>query len=356
MLGERLPAEPTPGRRGRRHRWLATLPEESERCGPSDAPSLHRYAYVRSNPLVFVDPTGRQSEQVEGSNPFLNWVNGLIADRTTFRTPSQLELRALSILRQLAGGESLFGVVTDEAEKLVPPAQLIEEDILLIDDKELENLKKRREQAGDALEVLRTIDDIAKAFGDDQQEMLEDSQPTVVAEGEDGSYFTEPIASLDPSNPRSGRVLEESSGSEAPSIAERMAAEGELTIRFPMSRDPQEEGATRELFSEVRLREQFPEARILRQRTIVDQEGRPILDPVTFEGRRLDFVVVDEQGDVVAIRETTSPTEAMRPRKLEQLEKTRRIRKSGPVFIIDPDTGAKIPLPAEVVEELMKEP
>ncbi|HVC79789.1 MAG TPA: RHS repeat-associated core domain-containing protein [Chloroflexota bacterium] len=101
------------------------------------------------------------------------------------------------------------------------------------------------------------------------------------------------------------------------------------------------------------VQEQFPQAQILEERYLLNAQGKKITDLVEGRGRRLDIVVV-EDNKVVAIREVTTPTEALG--KGPQLAKTLRIRSRGEVFVRDPITRKLIPVPPGVTEELLPLP
>lgn len=64
-----------------------------------------------------------------------------------------------------------------------------------------------------------------------------------------------------------------------------------------------------------------------------DKDGSIVKDPVTGEGRRIDFAVVKD-GKVTDLVETTSPT----ANKIAQTEKEARIREAGGNFIRNPKT------------------
>jgi hypothetical protein len=90
------------------------------------------------------------------------------------------------------------------------------------------------------------------------------------------------------------------------------------------------EGARRETETLAELQAQYPNARIQSQVYLRTADGERALDPLTGEGRRLDFVVI-EDGRVVDVVETTS----MGARKAEQALKELRIRESGGTYIRD---------------------
>lgn len=79
---------------------------------------------------------------------------------------------------------------------------------------------------------------------------------------------------------------------------------------------------------------------ILRERDIVSIDGLPVKDPYPMEnkqpeGRRIDFVVIDKDKNVVDCLEVTSLTAP----KGEQVAKEQRIRENGGHFVRDPDSG-----------------
>jgi hypothetical protein len=80
---------------------------------------------------------------------------------------------------------------------------------------------------------------------------------------------------------------------------------------------------------------------VLTQRTLRDGAGRKVVDWLTKEGRRLDFVVVQATKDgykAIAAFEVTSRAAARAAGKAEQLAREARIRELGGVFIRFPGT------------------
>ena len=174
----------------------------------TNVPSLHRYVYANVNPLRFIDRTGRQSEEVvpEERGSMLQSVDEFWINWVSMRIPSEFEMRLWSIMRQMAGGDSLFETVKEQAKSSLPPTNVQPNEIFLIDGEEAEKIRKNRELAEDAFEAIQTIEEIRKALDRAQEENLRDSSPRVVEEGDDGAYLSPPTASFDPKNPRSGKV------------------------------------------------------------------------------------------------------------------------------------------------------
>ena len=170
-----------------------------------NVPSLHRYAYANANPVRFVDRTGRQSDEVEEGGSLLQAIDEFWINRTSMRIPSEFEMWIWSVTRQIAGGDSLFQIAKEQAERSLPPTN-IQPDVFLIGGEEAEKIKRNRELAEDALEFVQTLDEISKALDPAQEENLRDADPRVVEESDDGTSLVQPAASFDPRNPRSGKV------------------------------------------------------------------------------------------------------------------------------------------------------
>ena len=81
------------------------------------------------------------------------------------------------------------------------------------------------------------------------------------------------------------------------------------------------------------LKQQYPDATIVKERYLRDSSGKSIKDPLTDSRRRVDFAVIQD-GKVVDMIEVTSPTAD----KTMQVNKEARIRATGDVYIRDPKT------------------
>ncbi len=99
---------------------------------------------------------------------------------------------------------------------------------------------------------------------------------------------------------------------------------------------------TREARAVQIVKQDFPGAKILTERYILNSKGKKIIDAADEQGRRLDIVVVQDK-QVIAIREVTTPGQAAN--KNPQLTRTIRIRNAGDVYVRDPQTGKLIPIP-----------
>jgi RHS repeat-associated protein len=91
------------------------------------------------------------------------------------------------------------------------------------------------------------------------------------------------------------------------------------------------EGDRREAEVLKQLEEEHPDARIIKERYLRDENGKSIKDPLTDERRRVDFVVIKDE-KVIDVVEVTSPTAD----KTAQFEKEQRIRATGDVYVRDP--------------------
>ena len=104
-------------------------------------------------------------------------------------------------------------------------------------------------------------------------------------------------------------------------------------------RDNYEKGKNREEERVEELKEKYSE--IQRECYLRDAEGKIKIDEgITDESRRIDIVVIEDK-KIVHIEEVTS----LKARKVEQEEKTRRIRENGPTYIRDRKTNELILLP-----------
>lgn len=112
------------------------------------------------------------------------------------------------------------------------------------------------------------------------------------------------------------------------------------------------EGAAREDAVGGELARQYPEDagfRIESQCTLRDEAGRTVLDPISGETRRLDFVVVKD-GEVVRSVEVTSETAD----KSAQIAKEDRIREAGGNFVMDRTSGELTPFGSGVRTEIIR--
>lgn len=112
----------------------------------------------------------------------------------------------------------------------------------------------------------------------------------------------------------------------------RAAREG-LSAERSVLRLNQEAGYIREAEELASLKLQNPRASIQQERYLRDANGRIVKDPVTGEGRRIDFAVI-EDGQVKRLVETTSLTAS----KTAQTFKENRIRAAGGSYIRDQKT------------------
>ena len=104
-------------------------------------------------------------------------------------------------------------------------------------------------------------------------------------------------------------------------------------------RDNYEKGKNREEERVEELKEKYSE--IQRECYLRDAKGNIKIDEgFTGEARRIDIVVIEDK-KIVHIEEVTS----LEARKVEQEEKTRRIRENGPTYIRDRKTNELILLP-----------
>jgi len=106
------------------------------------------------------------------------------------------------------------------------------------------------------------------------------------------------------------------------------------------------DGERREEEVESELVKKYPESEgysIKGEVYLYDKDGKIAQDPVTGEGRRIDFVVVDKNGNVVDSIEVTSQTAD----KADQSAKEQRIRESGGNYIKMSD-GIFVKIPDDV--------
>jgi hypothetical protein len=102
------------------------------------------------------------------------------------------------------------------------------------------------------------------------------------------------------------------------------------------------EGDRREAEALAQLQTEYPEAEIYPERAIRGPDQQELIDPQSGEGRRFDFVVVQD-GEIQDIVEVTSPEED----KTIQLAKTERIlaQADGEAYIRVPGTDRLIRIP-----------
>jgi hypothetical protein len=95
----------------------------------------------------------------------------------------------------------------------------------------------------------------------------------------------------------------------------------------------QKAGAAREVLEKADLEKKYPDASVQGQRYLRDADGKIVKDPLTGEGRKVDFGVIKD-GKAVDMVETTSQT----ANKVGQTRKEERIREAGGTFIKDKET------------------
>ena len=110
-------------------------------------------------------------------------------------------------------------------------------------------------------------------------------------------------------------------------------------------------GAAREEMVGGELARDYPAENgnhIERECSLRDAEGHIVRDPETGEARRIDFAVINEDGEVVKSAEVTSETAD----KTAQMAKEERIREAGGNYIEDRRTGEYVPFRPGVKTEI----
>lgn len=110
------------------------------------------------------------------------------------------------------------------------------------------------------------------------------------------------------------------------------------------------DGCRREKEVESDLKNQYPDAVILKEKYLCNRDGSHAVDPETGERRRVDFAVIKD-GKVVDLVEVTSPT----AEKDKQTAKEIRIREAGGNYIKRPD-GKPIRIPNNVQTRIERRP
>lgn len=96
-------------------------------------------------------------------------------------------------------------------------------------------------------------------------------------------------------------------------------------------------GTARETRAKALFEKRYGKSNVLSERYLRDAKGKIVKDPLTGEGRRIDFVIKNSDGTGTA-KEITSLTAP----KIAQLEKEMRIREAGGVFLREPGTRKSI--------------
>jgi len=117
--------------------------------------------------------------------------------------------------------------------------------------------------------------------------------------------------------------------------AKRLMGEADEVINDASKgiRANQKAGALREAAEKTDLEKAFPGASVQGQRYLRDANGKIVKDPISGEGRRVDFGVIQD-GKALDMVETTSKT----ANKNAQILKEQRIRQEGGTFIKDKNT------------------
>ncbi|WP_175514162.1 hypothetical protein [Pseudomonas graminis] len=92
-------------------------------------------------------------------------------------------------------------------------------------------------------------------------------------------------------------------------------------------------GSGGEARAKALFQKKYGKENVLSERYLRNAEGKIVKDPLTGEGRRLDFVIKNGDGTGTA-KEITSLTAP----KAAQLEKEMRIRETGGTFVREPGT------------------
>lgn len=134
----------------------------------------------------------------------------------------------------------------------------------------------------------------------------------------------------------------------------RTFEDAEKRLEISRVRENAENGLARQETVKLELKEHYPEEhgyKVLDEPYLRDGNGQIVRDPISEEGRRIDFVVV-KGNEVVDSIEVTSPTVD----KTAQLAKEQRIREAGGNYIKDPHTGQLYEIPADVVTRVERRP
>lgn len=126
----------------------------------------------------------------------------------------------------------------------------------------------------------------------------------------------------------------------------KKAAKKLLSTRQKVIKSNSIKGTKRERIVQAELEQEHGVGNVLQQRTILDKNGKKLVDPKTGQGRRLDHVVFDEQGNAIKRVETTSKTAP----KYEQLEKEKRILRSDDAYVKNPENDKLIKINDSALE------
>lgn len=358
-------------------RFITNDPEEGN---PMQPPSLHRYLYAYANPTVYVDPTGRDhinyeqllrlrlmSEQDPNRAAALREQVRIEDTRIGARATATFEDfrdTAVSLYRfgknilKASYESSLLGYATGAGSEGVDAlassgTQLVNKVAHPIDDIYTPISNQYAEAAA--------LDEQGQTYSAEytrQQATLETGNVVLTATGVAGlaksgtrslakAFFlqargsealvvTESASRLNPELVPSSRlggatpaeIFLDPTVVEELDEAYRPAGRADKPAQVRVN---QHEGARRESETLAELQARYPGANIQQQVYLRTGNGRRAIDEgFTDEGRRLDFVVVQD-GRVVDVLETTSPT----ARKGGQFEKEQRIRANGGTFVRD---------------------
>lgn len=131
----------------------------------------------------------------------------------------------------------------------------------------------------------------------------------------------------------------------------KKAAKKLLSTRQKVIKSNSIKGTKREKIVQAELEQEHGVGNVLQQRTILDKNGKKLVDGRTGQGRRLDHVVLDQQGKAIKRVETTSLT----AEKRTQLRKEKSILRSNDAYVKHPETGKLIKINDSILEVRRKE-
>jgi hypothetical protein len=102
----------------------------------------------------------------------------------------------------------------------------------------------------------------------------------------------------------------------------------------------------REIRLQKKLESMFGKENVLAERTLVDAAGNRVIDPITGEGRRIHFIILDNSGVAKYSVEATSRNQVSIDGKRDQILKEDSIRDLGGTYVVHPQSGRLIDISA----------
>ena len=286
-------------------------------------PSLHKYLYAFANPLVFFDPDGNVTQPID---PNVD----LEGARAQARENTRRQKESLAKLENAACG------TPNAPPQCIVPDEKLREDVTETfedsrgvgtesavtdncNDPACEIQRSREKVAG----TVRKVGEVASKTGDVIEVVATPDETDIIA-----------VTALGVLGVIANKVRKIKKALGAVDATEDAAKTRKLSNK--------ELGIFREQRVQAKLESRFGKENVLREKLLLDKNGNKIIDPITEKGRRIDFIVLNNDGTAKFSVEVTSRNQVRTGGKIQQIQKENRIRREGGIFVRDPDSGRLI--------------